>query len=153
MEQCLRIALWMFFLLGYLQANPIPTDGTTQCSSQTGQHLHFNLGDLGFNFLHKEVTCEKKMTFTAPKNVEPICYTAALESFIKGLERAEASCTGDVDRVTDTLDAIRNSYPQNTKCPHPEQCKWESEEYLQQFEGFVKATEKFVKELNMAGNV
>uniref|UniRef100_A0A8D0CW39 Uncharacterized protein n=1 Tax=Sander lucioperca TaxID=283035 RepID=A0A8D0CW39_SANLU len=45
MDQSFRIALWMFFLIVYLQANPIPAE-----------NRKFNMDDLNLDLL-EDVTC------------------------------------------------------------------------------------------------
>nr|AYD60574.1 interleukin-2 like [Dicentrarchus labrax] len=132
MEQSFRIALCMCLLIGYLQATPVPTPQSC-----------FEMDDLRFHLLHG--SCKNNVTLTTPTNVKETCYSAAMERFMEGLERAETECNGDNERFSQTLEALKvgNECYKHT---NSSQCDLEAE--TQQFDEFVYATEAFVQLLN-----
>uniref|UniRef100_A0A3B4TWW8 Uncharacterized protein n=1 Tax=Seriola dumerili TaxID=41447 RepID=A0A3B4TWW8_SERDU len=78
MEQHFRIALWMFCLVGYLQAKPC---------------YHFNIDDLGFDYLLEDVSCVSYFM------IKGMYSTLAL--FIEGLEQANKKCSDEQKRTTE----------------------------------------------------
>uniref|UniRef100_A0A8P4GG81 Uncharacterized protein n=1 Tax=Dicentrarchus labrax TaxID=13489 RepID=A0A8P4GG81_DICLA len=94
MEQSFRIALCMCLLIGYLQATPVPTPQSC-----------FEMDDLRFHLLHG--SCKNNVTLTTPTNVKETCYSAAMERFMEGLERAQTECNGDNERFSQTLEALK----------------------------------------------
>uniref|UniRef100_A0A8C2ZE99 Uncharacterized protein n=1 Tax=Cyclopterus lumpus TaxID=8103 RepID=A0A8C2ZE99_CYCLU len=126
MEQCFRIALWGFFLIGHLQARPV-------CSEQ---------GDMGFCYLQRDVKCENVM-FTYPGDVHENCLDEVLRRFKAGLEHAATRCLDVEERIYDTLDALNNDFPSNTNSTA---CTLETKE--SEFKDFVENLESFVQLLN-----
>ncbi|XP_069388202.1 uncharacterized protein [Paralichthys olivaceus] len=139
MEQYLRLALWMFLFIGHLQAKPIIT--TTSKPQGTG----FNMGDLGFNFLRNNVTCDPRLNFTSPKNVQEHCYYGALKCFKDELMRTANNFTDGKNYISQTWEAL----DQNTdikQCDNTSECQWENSK--KPFAGFVNDMETFVQQVN-----
>uniref|UniRef100_A0A7N8X6Y8 Interleukin n=1 Tax=Mastacembelus armatus TaxID=205130 RepID=A0A7N8X6Y8_9TELE len=134
MEQCYRIAILMFLLTGYLQANPIKT-----C---------FNINDLHINYLRENVNCGQGVNFTSPTNVQGQCYAAALKCFTEGLEHANSECTDEEERIIDSLNALEKAKCLQTAQKDSSECKWETEGSRKQFADFVTDLEKFVQLVN-----
>ncbi|KAK2848809.1 hypothetical protein Q5P01_008643 [Channa striata] len=131
MEQYLRIALWMFLLMGYLQARPTISS------------------DLCFECL-REVSCEQNVTFISPTNVKDKCYNAALKSFENGLFHAKKNCSDENARMDDTLHTLPTMKHYKTKHSpdaNSTECKWENEASRKQFANFVNDFEDFIQRL------
>ncbi|KAK9518440.1 hypothetical protein VZT92_023746 [Zoarces viviparus] len=133
MDQCFRIALWMFCLIGYLQAKPVSSgqDDLRLCSGQD---------DLRLCSLARDVECEN-VTFASPTNVEVNCFDAALQSFKGGLVRARASCKDEDERINDTLETLARFPSTNST-----ECTLDTK--ASQFKDFVKDLETFVQRVN-----
>ncbi|KAA8588603.1 hypothetical protein FQN60_009948, partial [Etheostoma spectabile] len=125
MDQCFRIALWMFFLVVYLQAKPTPAS------------FKFNLDDLALDLL-EDITCNDNVTFTSPTNVnEKNCYNATLTHFMDQLEQVKKICKDEELRIDDTLTALKNGPQCTTISP----CKLETKK--SEFKNFLNDIQNF----------
>ncbi|CAB1414030.1 unnamed protein product [Pleuronectes platessa] len=130
MEQHLRIALCMVFIIGYLQAKPV-------C---------LNKGDLGLKLLSDHVTCDQSVNITSPSNVKKHCYAAALKGFQDGL-RSLNNCKGQVWRIGDTAEALEQATLSPARHVNSTDCQWENKS----FAVFVKDLETFAEQFNSGG--
>uniref|UniRef100_A0A665TJ90 Interleukin n=1 Tax=Echeneis naucrates TaxID=173247 RepID=A0A665TJ90_ECHNA len=124
MEQLFKLALWMFCLLGFLQAMPLK-NGTSEAEKC------YNLIDLDLKGLSRDVSC---VSYIIRGNKQ--CYDAAMTEFVKELNRSSSSCTGDKDRPLQFIGALEFT-----------------DEYLESspttsFENFVQSFETFLQQLN-----
>uniref|UniRef100_A0A3B3YMG0 Uncharacterized protein n=1 Tax=Poecilia mexicana TaxID=48701 RepID=A0A3B3YMG0_9TELE len=85
MEHSFRIAIWMFLLLGFLQARPA-LDGL--------------INDIGFTLLRNDVSCVSK-----EKNCQGYCPGNSLMVMKDGLEQAKKECKDTNNRVRYAIDA------------------------------------------------
>ncbi|MEQ2224727.1 hypothetical protein ILYODFUR_010440 [Ilyodon furcidens] len=96
MKHCYRIAIWMFLLLGFLQAMPVCV------RSVDVSKLDMPDCDL----LTEEVLCAENVTFVSPASVPTHCPVKALSAIKDGLYHAREKCKDEYNRVGFFLDIL-----------------------------------------------
>ncbi|MEQ2177722.1 hypothetical protein GOODEAATRI_006516, partial [Goodea atripinnis] len=97
MKHCYRIAIWMFLLLGFLQAKPV-------CVSSVDVSK-FDMPDC--DLLTDEVLCAENVTFVSPASVPTNCQVKALSAIKDGLYHAREQCKDESNRVGFFLDILK----------------------------------------------
>ncbi|XP_028271600.1 uncharacterized protein LOC114442342 [Parambassis ranga] len=109
MDLRFTIAVWMFVVIGYLQARPLDVSAKKRIC-----------------LLAEEVKCDDKVNFTTPTNVKEHCHGAALETIIGELKHAQTECdlsnTNANTRLNQVLEILTKAELQVTNSTD---CKWE----------------------------
>ncbi|KAM8732640.1 uncharacterized protein AB9X84_024631 [Acanthopagrus schlegelii] len=139
MDQCFRISVWMFFLVGYLRAAPVTSSASINC--------HMNMDDLSFDDL-EDVNC-KTVTFTYPTNVKTECFAAALMHFEKGFADAIEKCDSsqfEQFAIRQTKETLNQGLKQK-QCMPQATCNF-NQTVHGEFADFVTAAKTFVEDFN-----